>query len=385
MGLPFDYAARNLARRPVATFLTALTSALVAGLLVATTCFVRGLSGTFGGAARPDTAILLSSASEGDVVRSAVGADLDSILLASVPGVIAASSEIHMGTNVRLGQGAATDAADEAYDGFVRGITESAFAVHGAVTLTEGRPPGVGEVMVGELVPGQLGVAEEVLALGQFLRFEGASFEIVGRFVAPETTIEAEIWTPLEPLRGLTQNSDSSVVFVKVNDPKVLARLDYFTKQRLDLELTMISTADYYGELTSYFEPIRSMAWALALLISMAALFGGANTLGAAVQDRTRELATLRAVGYSGPALVRSLAQEALLIAAVGAVAGLLIAKLALRGTAVRMAMSAFQLEVDAVAVLVGFGGSLALGLLGVIPAAMRVMRLPIASALQED
>ena len=387
--LPFDYAIRNLGRRPMRTLLTGLSSALVAALLVATTAFVRGLGGTFSGAAQSDTAILLSTVAERDVVRSTVTAGLPELVSASVPGVRqiggvpAISAEIHMGTNLRLGEG--PDApGGEPLAGFVRGVTDRAFLVHEAVTLLEGRPPRTGEVIVGRLVAAQLGVPEPELAVGRKLRFEGATFEIVGRFAAPGTTIEAEIWTPLAELRGLTKRDDSSVAFVRMESVAGFPDLELFTRRRLDLELTMIPSSTYYRELSDYFAPIRSMAWAMAALIVAGALFGGANTLNAAVQDRLRELAALRAVGYSGLALVRSLAQESLVLAAGGGLVGLLLARIFLAGSSVRIAMSAFSLAVDAPAILVGFAGALLLGLIGTAPAAVRVMRLSIAAALKE-
>lgn len=387
--LPFDYAVRNLWRRPFRTALTALSSALVAALLVATTAFVRGLGGTFSGAAADDTAILLSTVAERDVVRSTVTAGLPELVAASVPGVKsiggqpAISAEIHMGTNLELGE-ANPGPTSEPHAGFVRGVTDRAFLVHEGVTLLEGRPPRTGEVIVGRMVAAQLGVPDTELALGRKLRFEGATFEIVGRFAAPGTTIEAEIWTPLAELRGLTKRDDSSVVFVRMESPARFTDLELFTRRRLDLELTMIPSSTYYRELADYFAPIRAMAWAMSALILAGALFGGANTLNAAVQDRLRELAALRAVGYSGLALVRSLAQESLVVAATGALVGLALARLFVAGSSVRIAMSAFALEVDALAILVGFAGALLVGIVGTAPAATRVLRMPIAAALKE-
>ena len=389
-GLPYDYAIRNLARRPLRTALSALSSALVAALLVATMSFVRGLEHTFSGAARADTAILLSSVAERDLVRSAVSAELPELVAASVPGirqigeVAAVSGEIHMATNLRLGPQPATGEADPVHAAFLRGVTERAFLVHEAVTIVEGRPPGPGEVLVGRIVPRQLGVPETALAVGRTVRFEGGTYTVSGRFHAPGTTMEAEIWTGLHELRGRTRRDDSSAVFVRVENEAALADLDLFARRRLDLELTMIPTAVYYRELASYFQPILVLSWVLAGLIVGAALFGGANTLNAAVQDRLRELAALRALGYSGFALVRSLAAESLLIAASGGVLGLLLAELLLRQGAVRLAMTAFEIRTDAVAVLTGFLGVLAVAIVGAAPAALRAMRLPIATGLQE-
>jgi hypothetical protein len=388
--LPFDYAIRNLGRRVLRTTLTGLSSALVAGLIVATAAFVRGLESTFAGAGQPDTAILLSTVSERDVVRSTVAAQVPDLVAASVPGirqvhdVPAVSSEIHMATNLRLGPTPAPGAADPELGAFVRGITSRAFVVHESVTLIEGRPPETGEVIIGRLVAKQIGVPDEALQVGKQVRFEGGEFTIVGRFAAPGTTTEAEIWATLNDLRVRTRRDDSSVVFVRVEKPGDFGDLDLFAKRRLDLELQVIPSSLYYRELSDYFRPIRALAWAMAAIMAAAALFGGANTLNAAVQDRLRELATLRALGYSGFALVRSLATEALVLAAAGGLVGLFAARIFLSGSTVRIAMSAFSLKVDAVSILAGFGGVVLLGLFGSAPAATKVLRMPISSALKE-
>jgi len=352
---------------------------MVAALLVATVAFARGLEGTFSGAADPRTALLLSSVADRDVVRSTAQAGLGSLVQASVPGILAASDEIHMGTTVLL------PGDDTKYSGFVRGVTDEAYEVHQALTLTAGRLPGPGEVMVGRLVAGQTGLSPDQLGLGQAIILEGAELTIVGHFAAPGTTLEAEIWTPLEPLRGLSQREDSSCVFVLLDGDRTAKLLKLFCDRRLDLELEMVSSEEYYAELADYMRPIRSMAWALSLLIGLAALLGGANTAIASVQDRIRELAALRALGFSSWSIVRSLLVEAIIIAAAGALFGLALGRLVLSGASVSLAMSAFELRADAVAVLVAFGSALLIALLGVIPAALRVVRLPIAIALVED
>ena len=294
------------------------------------------------------------------------------------------SSEIHFGTNVRLGPRSAARGDEPSYPGFVRAVTERAFLVHDAVTIVAGRPARSGEVIVGRLAAQQLGLDAQALGVGSVLRLEGGEFTVAGIFAAPGTMLEAEIWADLNEIRGLTKREDSSAVFVRVRTPGDFSELELFALRRLDLELVVIPSSVYYSELVAYFAPIRALAWAMAVLIAAAAVFGGSNAVNAAVQDRLRELASLRAVGYSGLALVRSLAQESVLVAATGGVLGLLLAKFALSGVAIRISMSAFRLEVDAASVLVGFGGVLLLGLLGTAPAAWRVQRMSIASALKE-
>ncbi|MDA1265949.1 MAG: ABC transporter permease [Planctomycetota bacterium] len=373
MGLPFDYAARNLGRRPGRTLLTAGSSALVAALLVATAAFVRGLESTFSGAARDDVMLLLSMSSEGDIVRSAIDVSVGSEVR-GIAGVVAASPEIHMGATLGV--------AGQPRPGFVRGITDAAWQVHDSVTLTAGELPGPGEVLVGRLAASQMGADPRDLEVGDTLVLEGAELLVSGHFEAPGTTLEAEVWTPIGPLRGLAQRSDDSVVFVKVEGD--LTELEYFVARRQDLALTLMSATEYYESLTAYFEPIQALAWVLAAMIAAAALFSGANTLNASVQDRLRELATLRAMGYSGFALVRSLAQESVLLACAGGLVGVALARLLLEGASFSLAMSAFALRLDAVSLSVGIIGVFVLGFLGVVPAAWRVLRLPVVTGLQE-
>lgn len=383
--LPSDYAFRNAGRRPLRTGLTVFSSLLVTAVVAATAAFVRGLEDANLGAAPPRTAILLSNAAQRDIVRSAVSpaagdivaADVDGI--AEIGGVSAVSPEVHMATNMRLGE----DLTE--YQVFMRGVTDTAFLVHEAVTIIDGKPPRAGQALVGRLVGPKVGLPDDAIGIGDRLVVESGNFEVSGIFSAPGTTIESEIWVPMEELQALANRNDISAVFARVDTDEDLAFVDLFAKRNLDLELLYMSAADYYRELAAYFGPLRSFAWLMAILIAAAALFSGANTQNASVQDRIRELATLRAMGYSGFALVVSLAQEALLVASLGGLLGLVLARFAIEGNAVSLAMTAFALEVDGTVVVIAFSAALVVAALGTIPAAWRVMRIPIAVGVKEE
>jgi len=384
MGLPFEYAVRNLARRPLRLALAALSAAAVAALLAAAAAFSGGLQRSTTGNADPRLALLLSSVAERDLVRSSVPATVDGLVAAGVPGVAvvngvaAVSAEIHAASDVQL------PGDDRPRQAFLRGVTERAFLVHEAVGLLDGRPPQAGEVLVGRLVAGQLGVAADALATGRTLLVEGQALAISGHFAAPGTTLEAEVWLPLATLRALERRDDSSAVFVRLQSPDDFSELDLFARRRLDLELAAVTSQRYYADLAAYVRPLASLVWALSALIALAALLSGANVLNAAVQDRVAELAMLRALGYGPAALVRSLAAEGLVVAAAGGLLGLLAVRQALPGHVVRLAMSAFPLEIGPPAILAAFGGVLLLGVLGAAPAALRVLRLSVADGLRE-
>jgi len=387
--LPFTYAMANLGRRPTRTLLTAVACALVAAALAGSIAFSDGMERGFKSSASDRTAIVLSSVAGRDVLRSTVSAAADALLAADVAGISKSggvphiSSEIHMGTNLRLG--GKDEPEGEAYPAFVRGITPSAFLVHAGVTITAGRAPQSAEVIVGRLTPQKLGVEAALLQPGKKLRFEGGEFTIAGQFSAPGSTVESEIWAPLTELRGLSRRDDSSALFVAMDDPNALTDIDLFAKRRRDLELVSIPSEVYYKELVAYFNPIRTLSFLMTVLIAAAVLATGANTFNTAVQDRMRELATLRALGYGGGALALTLLQEAMLLAAAGGSLGVLLAKFLVDGAAFRIGMSAFALDVGPRAVLIGFAGALSIGVIGTIPAMIRAVRLPIAVALKEN
>jgi ABC-type antimicrobial peptide transport system permease subunit len=264
-------------------------------------------------------------------------------------------------------------------------VTERAYLVHPKVTVLRGALPRDDEVLVGRLAAAKLGVDAARLEVGATLRFEGAAWRVSGVFSAPGTTFDSEIWAPLHPLKGRVKRDDVSAVFVRLGSDHGFSELELFARRRLDLELLAMTSTSYYRDLAAYFDPIRHLAWAMAVLIGLAALLSGANTLNAAVQERGRELATLRALGYPARALVWALGQESLVLTAAGGLVGLALARLLVNGGSVRLAMSAFTLEVDPASVLVGFTGVLFLGAAGIIPAALRAVRQPVALALKQE
>lgn len=382
--LPFDHALRNIGRRPLRSAMIVLAAMLTCGLFIASTAFVRGLERSNLAAAPARTAILLSTSAQRDVVRSAMSPAVADLVAADVRGILrvggipAASPEIHMGTDIVVeGDGRPKQA-------FVRGITQRAFIVHDDVTLIRGELPGPGEAMVGRLAAAKSDAAASAFELGRVIRIEGGEFRISGVFAAPGSATESEIWVDLAELQGYAQRDDCSAVFVRTETEDDLADVSLFAARRVDLELEAIPAKVYYAELAAYFGPIRGLVWGMAALVALAALASGANTLVATVQDRIREYAALRAIGFSPLALVVVTLQEGAVLGALGALLGILAARAALGGASMRLAMTAFGLDVDAVAVMAGLLGVCAIMVAGMIPALYRILNLPVSRALKE-
>ena len=260
-----------------------------------------------------------------------------------------------------------------------------ALLVHPEVEVVEGRfpHPGEDEIMVGTLAPAHLGVEPDRLRIGQTLWFDNRHWTITGRFSAPTTVMDAEVWLPLTDLQIATKRESSlSCVVLSLGDA-TFADADLFARSRLDLELAAIPEEEYYASIARFYRPIRAMILVTAGLIGAGGLLGGLNTMYAAFASRVREVGMLQSLGFTRPAIVIGLIEESTFAAACGAIIATVVALLLLDGLAIRFSMGAFALTLDAPVVLAGIVAGLLVGLIGAIPPTIRCLRLPITEALR--
>jgi putative ABC transport system permease protein len=202
--IPWDYAIRNMARSATRLWLTVLGSALVVLLVLAAAAFVRGMDTTLVSTGGERNVILLGAGSEESFERSEISPTVPDQVAASVSGIKSRlgvsylSPEVYLDATIKTDRDAATSAQAS-----VRGVKPEAFLVHHQVRVSEGRIPQAGrdELLVGSAVPAKLGLSADRLALGQTLWFDDRAWTIVGRFDAPGTILEAEIWCPLSDLQ----------------------------------------------------------------------------------------------------------------------------------------------------------------------------------------
>lgn len=385
--LPFDYAFRNLGRSGVRLAASLLGAALVVLLVLAAAGFVRGMQLTLvQNEGLHENIIILGTGSEEAIERSQIDAGVGSIAAASIPGlkdaagVLYVSPEIHMALPVRESAAATRD-----LPAVMRGVRPVALLVHPEVEIIGGRSPrsGEDELMVGALAATRLGVPDERLSIGRTLHFDNRDWTIVGRFNAPNTAMNAEVWLPMTDLQIATKRESSlSCVVVSLGDA-TFADVDLFAKSRLDLEITAIREADYYASIAAFYRPIRIMIIITASLIALGGVLGGLNTMYASFAARVREVGMLQSLGFTRRAIVLNLSEESLFAAACGAVIGTVVGLLVLDGLAVRFSMGAFRVTLDAPVMLAGIAGGLLVGLVGAIPPAVRCLRLPITEALK--
>jgi ABC-type antimicrobial peptide transport system permease subunit len=249
--------------------------------------------------------------------------------------------------------------------------------------MQSGQWPASGEVLVGRLTAAKLGCDPGRLAIGQTIRFDGRDWRISGQFTAGGSSFDSEIWAPLAELQTALKRQDLSLVAVGLSPDASAGEIELFCKRRTDLELQAIGESKYYAQLQQHYGPVRLLAWVVVLLVACAGILAGLNTMYGAVVGRVRELSTLQAIGFRRRAIALSLVQEAVLLSMTASLLAAVLAVFLVNGAAVRFTMGAFALRIDSVALLVGCGTGLLLGLVGAIPPAIKAMRFPVVEGLK--
>jgi putative ABC transport system permease protein len=275
----------------------------------------------------------------------------------------------------------------------VRGVEPVALDVHDEVKVVEGRmfQPASGEAIVGRGVAGRYTGAQ----VGSELDFGRSRWKVVGLFEAGNSSFESEVWVDVRelandakrpfPFSGLrlrvAEGADMGALARRIGDDP-----------RYALEAT--PEVEYYEKLAESANTLYVIVVGLAVLAGIGAVFGAANTMYAAVQARTAEIGTLRALGFSRATILLSFVLESLLMAAggflVGTVASALVGRAlswALGGIAFGAATftaNVIQLRVTATDLMIPLGLALAIGLLGGLAPAARAARMRPVEALRK-
>jgi putative ABC transport system permease protein len=215
---------------------------------------------------------------------------------------------------------------------------------------------------------------------------------VVGIFSANGGVAESEIWTDAKVLQDAYHRGDSfQSVYVKLNSPGAFQEFKDSLTSNPQLNVQVFRQSDYYaGQSVRVNQLITFLGYPIAFLMALGAVFGALNTMYSAVAARTREIATLRALGFGRGAVMASLLVESLLLALIGGVIGGALAYLAFNNfhTSTMNFQSfsqvTFAFRVTPELLVRGVIWAAVIGLIGGLFPAIRAARLPIASALRE-
>lgn len=381
--LPWEYAIRNLFRRPLRTALTLTGLTIVILLVLIVVGFIRGMERSLSVSGDPRVALAFSLGMGKNLEYSSIPMRTGDLLAASIRGIRHRHSQPYISPELYLAADVTPDTSQQATMGLVRGVTSAVLLVRRQVEIDTGDWPEPGEVLVGRMAAAKMGASDGQLAIGKTLQLEGRTWRISGLFSAGGAAFESEVWCRLDELQQAMKRQDLSLVAVTLDQGGDFADLDLFCKERLDLELQAIREPEYFDQLQKDYRPVRMLAWLLVLLIAGAGVFAGLNTMHGAIVGRTAELSMLQTVGFSRRAVLLGLVEEGVFLAAAASLIASALAIVFVNGIAVRFTMGAFALRIDSTAILIGCGAGLFLGVLGTLPPAIRTLRMPIVEALK--
>jgi putative ABC transport system permease protein len=381
--LPWEYAIRNLFRRPLRTGLTFVGLTTVVLLIFVVVGFIRGLEKSLTVSGDPQTAIVFSLGMGQNLEYSSIAMSTNDLVAASVEGIEERYGQKYVSPELYLGTEIKVTGSDQARFGLVRGVTQSILLVRRRVEIQQGDWPKSGEVLVGRLAATKLGARTDELAVGSTIHFEDRDWRISGVFAAGGAAFESEVWCRLDELQQAMKRQDLSLVAVTLAPGTEISNLELFCLERLDLELQAMAETEYYMSLQKDYQPVQMLAWFVVLLVAGAGIFAGLNTMYGAAIGRIRELATLQTIGYARRAMLLSLVQEGAILAAAASLFATIIALVFVNNVAIRFTMGAFSLRIDEVAVLIGCSVGLAVGIIGAVPPAIRAMKMPVVDGLK--
>jgi putative ABC transport system permease protein len=270
-----------------------------------------------------------------------------------------------------------------------RGIAQEGFAVHSEIKIISGRSfqPGLTELIVGKS-------AQRLyrgLDIGSRIKLHGTTWTVVGLFESGGSSHESELLADSISLNSAYQRGSASQSVLVVLDPRT--GFDAFKDSiatNPQLQVDVATERDFGTQESDQISRILSIvAYLIGGIMAVGAIFAALNTMYSTVSARTREIATLRAIGFSPVSVVVSVFVEALLLAVVGGACGALIAWLLFNGHSVDTlgggtgGQLIFDLAVTPGLMALGLAWACVIGVIGGLFPAIRAARLPVADALR--
>jgi len=384
--IPLIYNVRNLGQRRVSTALTALGIALVAWVFIFTLALAGGFQSALQATGSRDNAIIVRNGSTAEltsiITRDVAAAVESQPEIARAPdGRPLATAELVVVWNLPRKSGTTTNVV-------VRGVGPKSVALRSKVHLAAGRMfrPGLDEVVVGKMVAERF----QNCSVGDHLKLSGRDWNVVGVFDAGGTGYDSEIWGDVELFMPVFDRPVYQSVILRLGDNSHFAAL----KKRLESDPRMSVTVHredqfYAAQAGALAGLLRSLGIFVTLIMALGAVFGALNTMYASVGARTKEIGTLRAIGFSGGSVLLSILVESTLLALLGGAIGCLLALPVRNFTTGTMSFTsfselAFRFAVTPGMLLSGMIFAGAMGLVGGFFPARKAASMPVVEALRQ-
>jgi putative ABC transport system permease protein len=379
---------RSIRERAGSSAVAIIGIAGVVVVFVSVLSIAEGFRAAMVKAGDPQRIIVMRSGSDTEMTSGFSGEDAR--LIMDTPGILkgpngpVASAELFVIVNHPLAR-TGTDANVP-----LRGVSPNVLQVRPEVKIVQGRmfETGRNEIVVGRAASRQFAN----LSVGTTVRWGENSWQVVGIFEANGSVAESELWCDARVLQPAYRrgNSYQSVYARLESIDSFQAVKDAMTSDQR-LKVTVIREPEYYAEQSRVLQMlIRTIGFAVAGLMGVGAVFGAVNTMYNAVASRTREIATLRALGFKGLPVVVSVLVEAVILSLIGGAIGGLLAYAFFDGyQTATMNWQSFSQVAFAFAVTPGLLAqaliyATLIGILGGLLPAWKAARMPVVTALRE-
>ena len=386
--VPVSYNLRSIKARWTSAIVAVLGIAGTVGVFVAMLSLANGFKATLVASGSPGNALILRAGSPTEMMG---GVTLDSVRVVQDEPGVARDASGPLVTQEVVGVmpfpliSTGTDANVQ-----VRGVSSNVLRVRTFAKIADGRmfQPGLSEIVVGK----NASKSYVGLTVGNTVQFGGGRWQVVGIFDTGGSAFDSEIWCDAKLLNEILKRPDNifQSITVHLESPRDFQQFkDAVTSDpRMNVDVTR--EVDYYAKQSNVMTRLITVLGGLvAAIMAVGAIFGALNTMYSAIAERGREIATMRAVGFSGWNVILSFLFEALLISLVGGILGCL-AVLPLNGLTTNtmnfqtFANVAFAFKITFDLLLLGVVFALVMGVLGGLLPAIRAASRPVAVALRE-
>lgn len=387
MGLIASYNLRSMLVRKGTAAMTAMGIAMVVAVFVMTLSIAQGFRATLVASGSPDNVIILRKGATSENVSAILKPDFALIetfpqIARDAAGQPLASPELVVIISLpRLSDNQPANVP-------LRAVGPRAFEVRENLSFVEGRrfEPGTREINVGRLAQGRFGG----LSMGSEVKFGSQIWTVVGVFEADDAAFESEVWGDVNLMSPAFQRNEYQSVTAKLTDRSAAESLAAAIAADPRMQLTVSREQDYYAEQSQVMTTvIRIFGSFVTLILSIGAMFGAMNTMYAAVAYRTREVGTLRALGFSRSKIVAAFLVESIVLSLIGGVIGCVLA-LPVHGLSTgttnmaSFSEVAFKFRVTPTLLLAGLAFAALMGAAGGLLPALRAARIPVSRALRE-
>ena len=388
MAIPLAYNVRSVLQRWTSAVVAVLGIAGTVGVFVAMLAMAHGFQATLVASGSPRNAIVRRAGADSEMVSAVTLDELH--VVEDAPGVARDARGPLVSGEVVVIAGFRLKSSGTVANAQVRGVSARALQVRDNVKIVRGRffEPGLAELVVGRNAIDTYAGFD----LGSTVRFGGGTWTVVGVFDAGGSAFDSEIWCDANVLNQVYKRPGNvfQSATARLTSPAAFAAFkDALTADpRLSVQVER-ETSYYERQSRALTRLIRVLGFLVAFVMGVGAVFGALNTMYSAVAERSREIATMRALGFGRAAVVLSFLFESLFIAFVGGVVGC-VAVLPVNGLTTgtmnwqTFSHLAFAFRVTPALLAEGIVFALVMGLVGGAPPAVRAVRRPVAAALRD-